>query len=106
MTKTAAFPWTYLATFLALMALLAATVIIAHLPLGPWGTAVALGIATAKVTAIALIFMHLLDASPLIRFVALTGLFFLAMLLGLTSSDYLTRANVVRGPAHAGALRN
>lgn len=65
----------------------------AFIELGPFNAAVALGIATFKATLVALFFMHVYHASErLTKLVVVAALFFLFLLLGLTMSDYATRA--------------
>ena len=82
---------TYVAIFAVLLALTATTVAIAHVDLGRLNTVVALVIAFAKALLVALFFMHLRYSSQLIKIVAAAGLAWLAILLGLTMGDYLTR---------------
>jgi len=87
---------TYTIVFAALLVLVAATVIIGHLPLGQWAPPVAMSIALAKAALIALYFMHVRYEIALVRFFAMLGVFWLAMLLMLLSSDYLTRDWLIR----------
>ena len=82
---------TYVAIFAVLLALTATTVAIAHVDLGRLNTVVALVIAFAKALLVALFFMHLRYSSQLIKIVVAAGLAWLAILLGLTMGDYLTR---------------
>lgn len=82
----------YLATWVALMALLVATFVVAHFPLGWINPVAALGIAAAKVVLVALFFMHLKRSSTLVVLFALVALFALAILFGLSGADYATRA--------------
>jgi cytochrome c oxidase subunit IV len=85
----------YLAVFAALVVLTAVTTSVAFLDLGPWNTAVALAIAFTKATLVVLIFMHLKYSSRLTRVVVAGGLFWLAILLALTLSDFFTRGWLV-----------
>jgi cytochrome c oxidase subunit 4 len=78
-------------TWLALMALLAATAAIAWLPLGWINTAISLGIALAKALLVALVFMRLRRAHGLLRLTALAGIVTLFLLFGLAGTDYATR---------------
>jgi cytochrome c oxidase subunit 4 len=78
-------------TWLALMALLALTLGSAYLPMGPWNTIANTAISCAKALLIALFFMHLRHAGALLRVAALTALVWLALLFGLSSTDYATR---------------
>jgi cytochrome c oxidase subunit 4 len=81
----------YAFTWVALMALLAATFVLAHFSMGAWNPAAALAIAVAKVVLVALFFMHLKRISTLIVLFALVALFALAILFGLSGADYATR---------------
>ena len=81
----------YAFTWLALLALVAATFGLAHVSMGPWNTVAALGIAAVKVLLVALFFMHLKRASAVVAIFALIGLVWLAILFGLSSTDYATR---------------
>jgi cytochrome c oxidase subunit 4 len=83
----------YFAVFFALLVCTGLTVFAATLDLGRYNAAVALGIATFKATLVALFFLHVWHASEkLTKLVVIGALFFLLLLLGLTMSDYATRA--------------
>jgi len=82
---------TYVVTWAALMALLAATFAIAHFRLGWVNPVAALGIAAAKALLVALFFMHLKRSSALVVLFALVAVFALAILFGLSGADYATR---------------
>ena len=71
--------------------LLAMTVAVSYLLLGVVGLAVALVVVGAKAALVALFFMHLKLSTPLTRLFAGAGLVWLALLLGLTMIDHLTR---------------
>ena len=81
----------YLLTWLSLMALLALTTASSYIPMGAWNTAANMGISCAKALLIALFFMHLGRGSALLRLAAITGLLWLALLLGLSWADLGTR---------------
>lgn len=81
----------YFGVFLTLMALTLLTVWAAYQHLGIWNTPVALGIATAKAVLVALIFMHLKTSPKLTALVVGSSILFLAFLILVTASDYLTR---------------
>ena len=81
----------YFAVFLALMVFTGLTVWAAYQHLGIWNTPVALSIATTKAAMVALIFMHLKDSPKLTALVVGSAVLFLAILLLVTASDYLTR---------------
>ena len=84
---------TYFAVFIALLIGTGLTVYAASLDLGPFNAPVALTIATIKATLVALFFMHVKGASEkLTKLVVIGALFFLLLLLGLTMTDYATRA--------------
>ena len=57
----------------------------------PMNTVVALAIAFCKASLVALFFMHVKYSSHLVKLVVLAGLFWLAILIALTMSDYRTR---------------
>lgn len=84
-------PKTYLATFVALLVLLALTVGISYVDLGSFHLAAGMGISLMKTVLIAVFFMHLKTASGLIRLSAAAGAVLLLILLGLTFADYVTR---------------
>jgi cytochrome c oxidase subunit 4 len=81
----------YWLAWVVLLALLAATFVLAHFRLGAWNTAASLAIAAAKVALVALVFMQLRRSPALVVLFALVGLFALAILLGLSGADYATR---------------
>ena len=81
----------YIGIFLALLVLTATTTAIAFVDLGPWNTVVALGIAVVKASLVVLFFMHLKYSPLLDRTVLIGGLFWLAIMIGLTLTDFATR---------------
>jgi cytochrome c oxidase subunit 4 len=84
---------TYFAVFIALLIGTGLTVYAASLDLGPFNAPIALTIASIKATLVALFFMHVKGASEkLTKLVVIGALFFLLLLLGLTMTDYATRA--------------
>jgi cytochrome c oxidase subunit 4 len=84
-------PMSYVAVFVALLALTATTTAVAFIDLGPWNTVVALVIAFIKATLVVLIFMHIRWSTRLMQLVIAGGLFWLLILLGLTFSDFASR---------------
>jgi cytochrome c oxidase subunit 4 len=84
-------PTTYGVVFVALIALTGTTVGLAFVDLGAWHGVVGLTIASVKAVLIVLFFMHVLHSSRLTWIVALGGLVWLALLIGLTLADYETR---------------
>jgi cytochrome c oxidase subunit 4 len=81
----------YIFVFVTLLILTATTTAVAFVDLGPGNTIVALAIAFVKATLVALIFMHLKWSPRLTRLAVVGGLFWLAILLALTFSDFATR---------------
>jgi cytochrome c oxidase subunit 4 len=82
----------YVAIFLALMVLTGITVVVAFFDLGRMNDVVALTIAVTKATLVILLFMHVRYSTPLTWVVVAGGFFWLAVLIGLTMSDYVSRA--------------
>jgi cytochrome c oxidase subunit 4 len=82
---------TLVGVWVALMALLTATVGATFLPLGQWLPVVNLLIAFAKAGLIYWFFMHVREQKWLARLVAVAAIAWLAILLGLTQADVLTR---------------
>jgi cytochrome c oxidase subunit 4 len=81
----------YVAVFLALMVLTAATVWAAGQDFGPMNTIVALAIAVTKATLVVLFFMHVKYGTPLIRLAVVAAIVWLGLLLVITMSDYRAR---------------
>ncbi|MGH9367126.1 MAG: cytochrome C oxidase subunit IV family protein [Thermoanaerobaculia bacterium] len=82
----------YFGVFGALIALTALTAWAAFQHLNVWNTPVALTIAVLKALLVALIFMHLRYSPKLTAIVVAAGVFWLAILILITVSDYLTRS--------------
>lgn len=82
---------TYLAIFFSLMILTALTVVVARYDLGPLNTVAALTIAGIKATLLILFFMHVKYGHRLIWVFIGASLFWLALLITLTTSDYISR---------------
>ena len=81
----------YLVVWAILMLLLAATWGLAELNLGGFSIVAALSIAVVKMVLVILYFMHVRYSSRLTWVVVVSGFFWLAILIALTMSDYLTR---------------
>ena len=86
-------PGTYLAIILTLLALTGITVFAAFVDLGRLNIVVALLIATVKATLVVLIFMHAKYAPERTKLVIIAGVFWLALLLFMTLSDYASRVD-------------
>jgi cytochrome c oxidase subunit 4 len=84
-------PSALLWALLALLALLALTIALAYQRLGALNTSIALAIATTKALVVAAIFMELRERRPLTIAFAAAGFFWLAILLWLAATDFLTR---------------
>ncbi|MBP2302430.1 cytochrome C oxidase subunit IV family protein [Azospirillum picis] len=100
-------PRALLLTWVALLALLAATLALAYVPMsGPLNVAVALGISAGKALLVLAVFMKLFRASALTRAAAAAGLFWLGILFALAATDYLTRTVEPAGELSAPTGRN
>ena len=82
---------TYVTVFVALISLTALTVWAARLDMGGLAMTVALLIAGTKATMVILWFMEAKYSGKLVKIVAGSGFFWLAILLALSLSDYVTR---------------
>ncbi len=83
---------TYVLVFLGLIGLTILTTGVAYIDLGALNTVAALVIAFSKMLLVILFFMHVRHSGGLIRVVLLAGFLWLALLIGLTMSDYRTRS--------------
>jgi cytochrome c oxidase subunit 4 len=81
----------YIAIFLALMVLTAATVAVAFVNLGPLNNVVALAIACTKASLVILYFMHVRYSERLVQVSIVVSIFFVAVLIAFTVADPLTR---------------
>jgi cytochrome c oxidase subunit 4 len=84
-------PMVLVFVYLALIALLAATILAAQLDIGRLKPVVNLGIAAMKAALILWFFMHLRTRGPLVRLFALGGFVWLTLLFGLGFGDWLSR---------------
>jgi cytochrome c oxidase subunit 4 len=92
MSKSHVVSWPiYMGVFLILCFLTGATVWAAGHDFGPFNTVVALTIAVVKATLVVLYFMHLRYSPRLTVLVLFAGFAWLAILILLTMSDYLSR---------------
>ena len=90
-------PLSLVLAWVGLLALLAATLILAYVPMGSLNLAAGLGISVLKTALVAVLFMKLMDSHHLVRFTAAAGLFWLALLFALGATDYLTRTTAPTG---------
>jgi cytochrome c oxidase subunit IV len=83
----------YFLVFAALMVLTLTTWLVAQVNLGWANDVVALTIAVTKAVLVLLFFMHVRYSTRMTILTAAAGFFWLAILIGLTLSDYLTRGS-------------
>jgi len=93
-------PKVYVGIFLSLMVLTAATVAAAYVNLGALNIVVALAIATLKATLVVLYFMHARYSPKRTQLVIVCAVFWLAIMLALTLSDYSTREHEAASLTH------
>ncbi len=91
MTGTAPSISRLVAVYVTLICLLAGTAASSMLSSGWWSTPIGLLIAFAKAFLIGYFFMNLRGQAGLVRVFAVTGLFWLLIMMVLASSDYLSR---------------
>jgi cytochrome c oxidase subunit 4 len=85
-------PWTtYFIVYIVLMVLLVATVTAWYFHLGLLGILLGDMIGIVKATIIILYFMHVRYSSKMVWVIAVAGFVWLAILVGLTLSDYFSR---------------
>jgi caa(3)-type oxidase, subunit IV len=95
-------PVTYMAILGALLVGTAATVWASYIDLGEWHVAqgltifwnpvIALAIACTKAILVVLFFMHVKYSTKLTKLTVISGFFVFLALIGMTLSDYITRA--------------
>jgi cytochrome c oxidase subunit 4 len=81
----------FVGTWVALLALLAATCATSYVSMGRINVVVNLAIAAVKALLVVFMFMHLRNDRPTVRLVAVAGFAWLALLAGLSLGDFLTR---------------
>ena len=84
----------YYVVYIALVALTLITCALSSASQVSWHATVGLGIASVKAGLIAVFFMHILTTDRLPWLALLAGILWLCILLGLTLTDYLTRASL------------
>ena len=85
---------TYALVFAGLIAATVATTAVAFVDLGAFSVVAALAIAVCKMLLVALFFMHVRHSNKLTRLVLLGGLLWLAILIFMTLTDFVTRGDV------------
>jgi cytochrome c oxidase subunit 4 len=83
---------TYFAIWAALLALTYLTVAVSRIDLGRLNTIAALTIAVTKALLVVLFFMHIRYSTRLTKLVVVGGFMWLALLIGLTMADVVSRA--------------
>ena len=84
-------PRVYVGVFATLLVMTATTTAVSFVDLGPWNTVAALAIAFFKATLVVLFFMHVKYSGRLTKLVIAGGLLWLAIMLALTLSDFMSR---------------
>jgi cytochrome c oxidase subunit 4 len=85
-------PVTYAIIFFSLLVGTALTIAASYWDVGPWNPVIAIGIACAKATLVVLFFMHVKYSSKLMKLTVGAGVFTFLILVGMSLSDYFTRA--------------
>jgi cytochrome c oxidase subunit 4 len=85
-------PKVYVIILLALLVGTAATVGVSFVDLGVWNPVLALAIACTKATLVVLFFMNVKHSTKLTKLTVFCGIFMFLALIGMTLSDYFTRA--------------
>ncbi len=85
-------PSVYVAVGVALLILTGTTVGVSYIDLGVFNAVVALGIAVIKMMLVVLFFMHVKYSPRLTKLTVLAGVFVFIVLVGMTLTDYMTRA--------------
>ena len=85
-------PATYAIIFGALLVGTAITIGASYLEMGAWNPVVAIAIACIKATLVVLFFMHIKYSSKLMKLTVGAGVFTFLILVGMSLSDYISRA--------------
>lgn len=85
-------PMVYFTIFIALLVGTAITIGASYLNLGPFNAALAIAIACTKATLVVLYFMHIKYSSKLMKLTVGAGVFTFLILVGMSMSDYISRA--------------
>jgi cytochrome c oxidase subunit 4 len=81
----------YALTWIALLALVLITTLIAMVDLGPFTMIIAITIAATKASLVAAFFMHALYESKLVRVIVAGGVLWFLIMVTLTLGDYVSR---------------
>jgi len=85
-------PRVYLTIGSTLLVLTAVTCGVSYIDLGVFNAVVALAIACTKMMLVVLFFMHIKYSNKLTKLTVISGLFVFLALVGMTMSDYISRA--------------
>lgn len=85
-------PKIYIAIFLALLCFTGLTVAASYVEMGIFNPIAAIAIACVKAVIVVLFFMHVKYSSKLTKLTVFCGLFTFIVLIGMTLSDYFSRA--------------
>jgi cytochrome c oxidase subunit 4 len=85
-------PRIVLTAWAVLLALLGSTIFLAYQPMGNFNLVVAMCIAVTKTLVIMAVFMELRERSGVMIAFAAAGFFWLAILIWLSGTDFVTRA--------------
>ena len=85
-------PRVYITILIALLVGTAATVWASFIDMGPLNPVIALAIACTKAVLVVLFFMHVKYSTKLTKLTVGAGIFTFLVLIGMTLSDYFTRA--------------
>jgi cytochrome c oxidase subunit 4 len=85
-------PKVYVAVFLSLLVGTTLTIVASYINMGVLNPIIALGIACAKATLVVLFFMHVKYSTRLTMLTVGAGIFMFLVLVGMTLSDYISRA--------------
>jgi cytochrome c oxidase subunit 4 len=80
-----------LPVWLALLALLVTTIMLAYVPMGSFNTVSSVGIACVKTALVVVFFMHLRRPVPLLRLAGVATFLWLFLMFALTMADILER---------------
>jgi cytochrome c oxidase subunit IV len=89
---------TYILVYLALMFLLVLTLAVAYIEMFGLNTIFAIAVASIKAFLVILYFMHVRYSTILTRIFILSGFLWMAILIGLTLTDYFTRGGLFINP--------
>ena len=90
----------YVGIWVALLALLFLTFVLAETDLGPFNNVVALTIALSKMMLVVLFFMHVRYEKTLTWVFVAAGVIWLLIMFNLTLADYMTRATPIHDLIH------